>query len=662
MKKPHYPFPISVVIAGLLFLLLFIAPSARGAETPPPSPTASAAKKAQAEGKKPAAKPVANVVNEAPRPGDIYLRQVSLDEAAQLIARIGRTSIVVTGSVANKVVSLYLRDVPIEGMVKNLCRAAGVWYRFDARTNTYLIMSAQEYQQDIAITRDDMTRIHVLKHHNVVSVANAIQALFGSRVELVEPVEEMPPELGGGSSRTDASSYGSSSYGSSSYGSSTYSASSNRRASSYNGLTRRSSGGRGRQQNDSRRELNTVSQAGLDAVLTRLETTLNTSVASASAPDSSRAANLTTSEVMRASQQGAPINLTYNLLHNLILARSSDEAALKDIEALILEMDRPPRQVLLEMKIMEVELGNDFQSIFDIGLSSKGTSAGPMELGIGAGAIGALANGDYPSNATSFGNFSQESSTFAWQFVSDRLRARLQLLESANRVNVLATPMIVAANNQIARLFIGDERTLVTGASIDTVTGNNFYTTSFVTVETEQRNVGQTLIILPRINADRSVTLTIDQDNSRILPGSTMLPLAVPGVGLSQYPIDTVNTANLQVTAHAQDGLTVAVGGMISQTISSGEEKTPLLGDVPILGALFKKTTRENRRSQIVLLITPWVLETPQESHALARRKEDETKELGTSKAPHKTIFERAPADQRPRPLLDLLNPAGSAP
>ncbi|MCE1170381.1 MAG: hypothetical protein LWW84_03490 [Azovibrio sp.] len=114
-------------------------------------------------------------------PGDIYLSQVRLDEAARLISQIGKTSIVVTAKVSEQVVSLYLRDVNVEGMVKNLCRAAGVWYRFDPQTATYLLMSAEEYQRDVAITRDDITRSYVLRHHNVVAVAHAVKALFGTR-------------------------------------------------------------------------------------------------------------------------------------------------------------------------------------------------------------------------------------------------------------------------------------------------------------------------------------------------------------------------------------------------------------------------------------------------------------------------------------------------
>jgi len=573
-------------------------------------------------------------------PGDVYLKQITLDEAAQFISQIGKTSIVVTSSVASKKVSLYLREVNIEGMVKSLCRAAGVWYRYDSQIKAYILMNAEEYRQDLAITRDEITRNFVLRHHNVVSIANAIQALFGERVNLIEPVEEMPPVEMGSTARTQtgATATGTGSgigSGRSAVGSSGFGQSGSGRGfamSQEGAITRRSGGSRGGRQaaqKDAREEISNVSQAALEAALD---------------VDSTEVESLEVSQVQHAvSTQGPPIHITYNKLHNLLLVRTSDEAALKDIDRLVADMDRPPRQVLLEMRILEVELGGDFRSVFDFGFSGNGTTtirdngtSGPYSLNRGSANDGGVAdvNGvlSYPRNAASLGNFSPEqAATAVWQLVSDTLRVRLQLLESENRVNVLATPMLVASNNQPARLFIGDEQILITGAETDSTTGTTGATNTTITVETERRNVGQTLIILPRINADRSVTLTVDQDNSRINAGGARMPLPLPNGETFDYPIDTVNTANLQVTAHARDGLTVAVGGMISQRVTDGEEKVPLLGDIPLVGTLFKKTVRTNTRKQIVLLITPHVLDTPEESDAYAQGKEAELRLLDSS-------------------------------
>jgi type II secretory pathway component GspD/PulD (secretin) len=579
-------------------------------------------------------------------PGDIYLSQVRLDEAARLISQIGHTSIVVTAKVSDQVVSLYLRDVSVEGMVKNLCRAAGVWYRYDAQTHTYLLMSAEEYQRDIAITRDDVTRTFVLRHHNVVAVANAIKALFGTRVALSTPVEETPPTSLGGTSRSQTGAGNKSSSGNSntsSSGNSNANSSSSTTTGtgislqgSNEGTSSRSTGGTygssaNNQLVDPRKEMANISQERIDAVL------------HGNAGLEIGAAEL----IAAAARQGPPISVTYNKLHNLLLIRSGDEAAIRDIESLVAEMDRPPRQVLLEMQILEVELDNDFASVFDIGLGGSKTSSGPLGLGFGT-TSGATTNSAgstvYPKNAASSGNFDElDDPTFVWQFISDAVRLRLQLLESEQKVNVLASPMVVAANNQPARLFIGDEQVLVTGASADSTTGTTGATTSTITVETEQRNVGQTLIVLPRINADRSVTLTIDQDNSRVNSGATTLPLAMPDGTIYQFPIDTVNTANLQLTAHARDGLTVAIGGMISQTRSDTVKKVPVLGDIPGLGVLFRSTVKSNTRSQIVLLITPHVLETPEEGDAIARERQERLQRLDRAGKPHASIFDAEP-------------------
>jgi general secretion pathway protein D len=189
-------------------------------------------------------------------------------------------------------------------------------------------------------------------------------------------------------------------------------------------------------------------------------------------------------------------------------------------------------------------------------------------------------------------------------------------------------------------------------------------------VDTEKRNVGQTLVILPRINADRSISLTIDQDNSRINKGATLMPLPLANGEIQNYPIDTVNTANLQVTAHARDGLTVAVGGMISQRITDAEEKVPLLGNIPVLGHLFKKTVRGNSRKQIVLLITPHVLETPEESDALARAKEAEAQRLdvsgrkqsGSKAVSGDSIFQEVPPAPVSTPAAPAVVPVDVAP
>ena len=113
--------------------------------------------------------------------------------------------------------------------------------------------------------------------------------------------------------------------------------------------------------------------------------------------------------------------------------------------------------------------------------------------------------------------------------------------------------------------------------------------------------------------------------------GDTTLPISTADGDIIYYPIDTVNTATLQVTAHAKDGMTVAVGGMIRNSTQFDEQKVPVLGDIPVLGTLFKRDIRASERTQIVLLITPRVLENPEEADRLAKQKESDFEQLDKS-------------------------------
>ncbi|MDR0440943.1 MAG: hypothetical protein LBI59_08190 [Candidatus Accumulibacter sp.] len=576
--------------------------------------------------------------------GDIMLTQVRLEDAVRLLSQVGKTNIVVTGKVSEVVVSLYLRDSRVDDMIRNLCRAAGVWYRYDSVSKTYLIMSGEEYQKDLAIVRDEQTRVFTLRHHNVVSTANAIRALFGSRVQLVAPVEEMPPTSLGSGSRTSTG--GSRGYGSGSRSGSRNYGSNNRSrnygagsgayggyggggggmeplpdTSTFSGATASSGGGGGGTAYDPATDL---ARIGMD----RLQSQTRQG-------EEGEPATVSITEIQElAARQGPPIHVTYNRLNNLLLVRTGDEKALTQITLLIADMDRPPRQVLLEMKILEVTLDDGFRSVFDIGASSRGSASGPGTT------VGE--DGVYPvdalRNAFSSGLFAAEqNATFVWQAMSRRLSARFQLLAEQNKLKVLSSPMLVAANNQPARLFIGDERVLTVGASSESITGTTGANNTTVTVETETRDIGQTLSILPRINGDRSVSLTIDQDSSTVKIGDATIPVATINGDIYYFPIDTVNTASLQVTAHAQDGMTVAIGGMIRDSTQYEDQKVPLLGDIPILGTLFKRDVRAASRSQIVLLITPRVLDNPDESDALAREKTEDYEAL-TSTFPNKPI------------------------
>jgi general secretion pathway protein D len=327
-----------------------------------------------------------------------------------------------------------------------------------------------------------------------------------------------------------------------------------------------------------------------------------------------------------------PIYLTLNREHNLIIARTSDSVAMKEIERLIKEMDRPTPQVLLEMKILELGVGESYKQVFDIDYQAGGIKKGPGVWLPGDPLKNAAvvpitpAAGDAtPDDSGYLGALARQHSFTAgagelfYQFLNDHIRVKLDLLEAKNRVKTLNSPILLASNNKSARVFVGREQVVTTGYTVvaGSVT-NGIKVNDAVSPTTELRNIGNTLQILPKINADRSVTLNIVQDTSSISENSATTTLVVEGKPTT-VPIDTVVTSNIQSTVVAKDGLTVAIGGLISSSTSKSDTKVPILGDIPFFGELFKSKDDRDTQKEMILLITPHIITTAGEAEDVTR-------------------------------------------
>jgi general secretion pathway protein D len=293
---------------------------------------------------------------------------------------------------------------------------------------------------------------------------------------------------------------------------------------------------------------------------------------------------------------------------------------MKEIAQLIAELDRPTPQVLLEMKILALDVGDSFRSVFDIEYTGGTRTTGPET----ATPVNPLLPGalNAPLNVFGSGNFDLlEGGTLVYQFLNDNVRARLQLLAGDDRIEVLSTPMVLASNNRPARMFVGEETVLTTGIETDVVTSATGPTTTAISPITEVRDIGNTIVVVPKINADRTVTLFLVQDSSQVKEDGAKIPVPTEGGGVEDYPIDTVQTANLHATVVAKDGMTLAVGGLVKIEMLDSEEKVPLLGDIPILRFFFRRKVTERAKSELILLITPRVLFTPTEADEATRER-----------------------------------------
>ena len=183
--------------------------------------------------------------------------------------------------------------------------------------------------------------------------------------------------------------------------------------------------------------------------------------------------------------------------------------------------------------------------------------------------------------------------------------AILTAIKADTDSNVLSTPSVVTLNNQTARLSVGQEIPITTGEAI----GDNF-SNAFRTINREQ--VGVILEVTPQINDGNTVTLEIVQETSSIAG-----PITTTSTDL------ITNKREITTTALVDDGEILVIGGLIGDTRENKAEKVPFLGDVPGLGNLFRSTSREQRRQNLMVFIRPTIIRDRETAATATKRKFD---------------------------------------
>lgn len=498
-------------------------------------------------------------------------KAAKMGNVARILAEASGINIVVSPKAAIYPITVYLNDVTIDNAIDLITRTNNLFYR-RVGESVYRVMTVGEYQSNLYFVNEQKIQVFELKHPNPVTVGNAIEDLFGGRVEInVSDDDEDELLISGGGITGNRSS--------------------NRNSSSSNSNSNRSSN-RNDSNDNSFGRFSTNSRRGGGSEVDQLTAD---QLAALALTDPTGKFNLN-QVAIRAGEE--PIYVSVVKQHNLISVRTSDDAAMRDIEALIRKLDRPMPQVLLEMELLEVTLTDDFTSLFNWTFQGGPVSEGGNPLNVNA----ASSN----QSVLGLGNFALSGGTAAYQFLNNNLRLQVELLKQDGRINTIATPSLLATNNSESRLFVGTEQPVRIGVNAEVASEDND-TASILTVETERRDIGTTLLIQPKINDDNSVTLAIVLDASTFVPGSIQQTSVVDGV-LITTALDSVNTNQLEVTVGARDGLTVAVGGLTQIQINDAEDKVPILGDIPLLGELFKKRVNNRVKTELVLLITPRIL------------------------------------------------------
>lgn len=508
-----------------------------------------------------------------PRIERIEFRDTTVSEAVRLVAELSGANVFATGEAGDRRLTMIVNNTTVRGAISSIARVTGLSFTYDEETRAYLLLTPEQFANEVVVIRDGDTRIFTLRHQNVVTAAKIIENLFGDRVSLNLDTEDpdalVIPDSAIQASRTVGG------------GSSGSNNNNNDESGSSNS-------------NDDGEDLD-LNELTPTQILRLLEI--------------NRPGQAAVSDAAEFLGLEPTIFITVNRDHNLLFVRTADESALKAVQKIIAATDRPTKQVLLEMKILSLNLDDEFRSIFNFGLS-----------GDADGFLSPRGTGTVGTTGAELGNFPLQGGTLFFQFINRNLLSQIELLESEGRVRTIATPLLVASNNSPAELFVGDEVVLVRGFESDTVANENSTVTT-QTTQTEIREVGQTLEILPRINGDGTITLVVRQESSTVIPGGSSVSTFTTGGDPITIDIDTVNTARVAGTVTALNGTTIAFGGLISETNAVTEDQVPILGDIPVLGTAFSGDVEEDARNELVIMITPHVYSNAQTGEQVARRR-----------------------------------------
>lgn len=272
------------------------------------------------------------------------------------------------------------------------------------------------------------------------------------------------------------------------------------------------------------------------------------------------------------------------------------------------------RQVILEAKIIEVELDDGFQSGINWGaLVHNGDNTGTIGQ-IGGGSIfsdgvssiaGNLSNLN-PSNPTPMDGLvtSAFGGVFSAALRFDDFQAFIEAAETQGDVHVLSSPRVSTVNNQKAVIKVGSDEFFVTDISSDTVTGTTTTTTPDITLTPFFSGIA--LDVTPQISAGGQITLHIHptvsevKDQTKIITVSGQeqsLPLAFSSVRES----DTI--------VRAQNGQVVVIGGLMKESTRNEKAGIPGLSRIPGLGALFRQQRDSNTKSELIILLRPQVVQ-----------------------------------------------------
>lgn len=297
------------------------------------------------------------------------------------------------------------------------------------------------------------------------------------------------------------------------------------------------------------------------------------------------------------------------------------------------------RQVIIEAKILEVELNERFQSGINwAALQTSGADSaligqtGGGSIFGGSGITGIAGNtGDLNPSA-----LSQITGTAASAFggmfslalnVGNDFSAFIELLKTQGDVQVLSSPQISTVNNQKAVIKVGKDEFFITDVESNTSTTTATATTQS-NVELTPFFSGVALDVIPQISESGEIILHIHPTVSTVTEKIKDISIS-SGTSLS-VPLAVSTIRESDSIIRAKSGQVVIIGGLMQNTVEERVSKVPLLGDIPLLGALFRHTQEITKKSELVILLKPIVMDSDQQMDEYVRNVKSRFKQIRT--------------------------------
>ncbi|PIE60963.1 MAG: type II secretion system protein GspD [Desulfobacterales bacterium] len=326
------------------------------------------------------------------------------------------------------------------------------------------------------------------------------------------------------------------------------------------------------------------------------------------------------------------VKISFDKATNSLIIKA-DKAEYLVLENIIKQLDIPRPMVYIEALIMEVRDTDDFS----LGVEwLGGTSVGKVdgnETGIyggftkesltrGIGALPALAAGNVltPPGGFSVGIMGESIEIGGIKFPS--LGAAIRAAKKNEKVHILSTPQIMTMDNEEAQISVGENIPYLTKSG----SGDQNYNTY------EYKDVGVELKITPQINQGRFVRLNIYQKVEKLAFATQ-----------DNTPTTLKRTASTTVVV--KDAATVVIGGLIGEDLSTTDFQVPCLGGMPLVGNLFKSTSRSGIQTNLYIFLTPRIIENPDEANAVYQEKRNDMDEI-EEKTIH--LYKTAPSKQQP--------------